>query len=77
MKLFVWNRPYSVKYGGPCLYVVAETIEQARQAALHAGVEEYGDGGGSFDPVELNKAIAAEPTRILEVPCAEIYQWSE
>lgn len=73
MKLFVWNDPYSVRYGGAILYAVAETEDEARKVAANAMVSEYGIGQeANRQPFELG-----EPTRVLDVPCAEIYQWSE
>lgn len=75
MKLFVWNKPISVKYGSTCLYVVAETEEQARKIAEGARMSKYGysyeDGGVQFD-----KPLGA-PSRVIDGPCAEVYFWQE
>lgn len=74
MKLFIWNDPYGVSYGGSCLYVVAETEEQARDIARSAKTSEYGSGADNHNhlPEELGP-----PTRVLDAPCAEVYEWSE
>lgn len=73
VKLFVWNDPYSVAYGGSCLYVVAETEEQARELAKTATVMRFGfSDGGALGDVKLG-----EPSRVLNVPCAEVFHHEE
>jgi hypothetical protein len=76
MKLFIWNQPYGVKYGSACLYVVAETEEQARAMSASAPVAPFG-----LDPRPdtgtLGKIALGPPTRVLELPCAEVYHWEE
>ena len=42
MKLYIWNDPYSVSYGGACIYAVAETVEEARELASRAPISEFG-----------------------------------
>lgn len=74
MRLYVWNDPYHVSYGGSILYVVAETEEQARELAVAAPVAAFGnirEEGQKWD----FKLGAAD--RVLDLPCAEIYEWSE
>lgn len=74
MKLFVWNDPYDVDYGGSCLFVVAETEEQARDLAPAAEVSQFGyEAGGSLP----QKMKLGPPTWVRELPCAVIYHWSE
>jgi len=74
MKLFVFNSPYSVVYGSCCIYCIAPDLETAKGLAMKAALSEYGyDPNGetiSIDPI-------GEPTRIVEGPYAECYQWSE
>ncbi len=74
MKLYVWNNPYHVSYGGSFLYVVAKDLRSARVLADKARVIPYGDclPRGVLGTMKLGK-----PTRVLELPCAEIYEWSE
>ncbi len=75
MKLFIWNDPYPVKYGGSFLYAVAETVEQAKEIVVTAKIYHFGAydrEGNIIGPIKLG-----EPTRILDLPCAEAYQWEE
>jgi hypothetical protein len=77
MKLFVWNVPYPVDYGGSIIYAVAETVGQAREVAMKAPLSKYG-----YEPKSLNEGSnwpfkLGKPDRVLAVPCAEIYEWSE
>lgn len=74
MKLFIWNNPYHVAWGGSLLYVVANDLKQAKElAAKGAGVSNYG-----YDPeIKLTIKNLGEPTRIVNLPCAEVYEWSE
>ncbi len=87
MKLFVWNNPITLSLGGACLYVVAETEEQARSVAKTARWSkqghEAGDPGWSNHGVERDDTIVGRdfalgaPDRVIEAPCAEIYYWQE
>ncbi len=74
MKLYVWNDPYAVSYGGSILYVVAASEAAAKKLAATANTMNYGsyERAGNDLPRELG-----EPDRILSLPCAEIYHWSE
>lgn len=79
MKLFVWNDPLEVPWGGSILYAVAETVEQAREIAMKAPLAEYGldheplTEGSTWE----GRFVLGEPIRIIEAPYAEIYQWNE
>lgn len=76
MKLFVWNAPYAVKYGAACIYVVAETEEQARET--FTTTNKYGGQATPYLNTKVNDLVRGiPPTRVLDVPCAEIYEWSE
>ena len=77
MKLFVWANPYSVSYGTSAVFAVAETIEEAREAAK---------AGTGYAFVEFNQPVPdaaqiplGEPTRVVEIngPVAEWHEWSE
>lgn len=72
MKLFVWNSPYGVRYGGACLYIVAETVEQARELAKVAPVVAFGTPVRLFGGHSLG-----EPTRVIDLPGGECYEWEE
>lgn len=78
MKLYVWVNPYGVSFGCSMLYAVASSIEEARAVAkqqttvLHYGeYEEQNPGVGSI--VDSLR----EPTRVLDLPCAEWVEWAE
>ena len=74
MKLYIWNNPHDVDYGGSCLYAIASDEEQARSLARIAGVSHYGmePDGASAGLKDLGP-----PDRVHELPYAEIYEWSE
>lgn len=73
MKLYIWKDAYRVDYGGACLYVVASSVEEARALALDVPVSEYG-----YAPCHKTSVVVdREPDRILDLPCAEVYEWSE
>lgn len=74
MKLFVWNQPYSIPYGGSIAYAVAETEEEARERVRSAralGFGEYPREGAVWLDIDR------PPDRVLSAPCAEIYEWVE
>ena len=74
-KLYVWANPYHVSHGTSGLFVVARSISEARDLAKKAPkyeYVEYGQGEIDFSKIELG-----EPTRIVQLPCAEWHEWSE
>lgn len=73
MKLYVWNNPYDVRYGHSLVFAVAENIEAAREQVLTGESYAYGEYTG--DGVQKTKLD--EPTRIVDLPCAEWHCWSE
>jgi hypothetical protein len=75
MKLYVWNRPYSVSYGGSIVYAVAESEEAARALAAVAPINCY--GFGAEPRVGRRLDISGPPTAVHDLPYAEIYEWSE
>lgn len=75
MNLYIWNEPFSVRYGGSVIYAVAETEDEARIQARAARVSEYGYDPTIGAPKDMD--IDRPPDRVMGVPCAEIYQWSE
>lgn len=74
MKLFVWNSSYRISFGGCCLYVVADTVEHARELARAAPVVRFGlsPSGPAFGDKPLG-----EPTRVVDLPGGECYEWEE
>lgn len=77
MKLFVWNEPYDVAYGQSMVFAVAETVEQARELCRTGTVCTYGTPK-DWEPKDWTKKInLGEPTRVVDIPCAEWHEWSE
>lgn len=74
MKLFVWNNCYRVSYGGSCLYVVAENVDEARKQARYPGISYF---GGMPTENTQNCDVTGPPDRVHDIPYAEVYQWEE
>lgn len=73
MKLYIWHNPYRVDYGMSMLIVVAETLENAKRQAANGDGYAYGSEGGNH-PFSMT---LGDPTRIVDLPCAEWHMWSE
>jgi hypothetical protein len=73
MKLFVWVNPYYVDYGNTLLFVVAEDVESAKEMATKRQAYQWGD----LEQESLPKVDLGEPSRVLELPCAEWHYWAE
>jgi hypothetical protein len=69
MKLFIWEDPYYISYGTSLCVAAGETVEQARESA-HAAYKESLYSGKTMPHL-------GEPTRVLDLPCAEWFEWSE
>jgi hypothetical protein len=74
VKLYVWASPYKVWYGGSLLYVVAESLEDALRIAASSPVYYYGYSKKAVGGPSLK---LGEPTRVVDLPCGEFYQWEE
>jgi len=75
MKMFFWNNPYKVTYGGSVLFAIAETEEAARKLAAHKCVRyTFGDSEQGRDNMKVIADKLGPPTRIVDLPCAE---WHE
>lgn len=74
MKLFIWNDPYGVNYGGSILFVMAEDEASARELAKTCPTIKY--GFGKPDGFFCTKPLGA-PDRVIEQPGGECYEWSE
>jgi hypothetical protein len=73
MKLYIWADPYHVSYGTSMLLAVAHSVEEAKQLAARGArfsYVQYKQGDG----MEID---LGEPTRIVDLPCAEWHEWSE
>lgn len=78
MKLFIWSNPYHVGYGSTMLMVVAEDVSAAKKLAMSGAsyhYTEYGQEGVPMNAAQI--AALGEPTRIVDLPCAEWHMWSE
>ncbi|MCY1669494.1 hypothetical protein OVA07_00505 [Novosphingobium sp. SL115] len=75
MKLYIWNHPHNILYGGAIAYAVAESEDAARDEIRKAPVMLYGDQRQKLDVAGLH--IDGPADRILDLPCAEIFQWEE
>ena len=73
MKLFVWNDTESPAWGGACLYIIAETLEEAKRQAKITFVSKFGEAPNTINDIE----ILSEPDRVHELPYAELYWWKE
>ena len=73
MKMFIWANPYRIPYGTSYFYAVAETVEDARALAVDAKAFAYGE----FKQEHTEKFELGEPTRVLDLPCAEVVFWEE
>ena len=69
MKLFVWSNPYDVPWGHSLLIAIAENVDAAREQAKH-GLH-YSDVAAPTD------VVLGEPDRVVDLPCAEWYEFSE
>jgi hypothetical protein len=76
MKMFVWKDAYRVSYGNAVAVAVAETVEEARSLLRSAGRSHYGMDPFKDESQGCDIGTRA-PDRILDLPCAEIYEWSE
>lgn len=75
MKLFIWADPYSIRYGSTMLLAVAETEDAARKIAEGAPrykYAQYRSAGETGGGIKLR-----EPTRVVDLPCAEWHEWQE
>lgn len=72
MKLYIWNEPYSVSWGSSLLFAVAESLEEAKKIAATAPGYRFG-----IHETGTQSAVLGEPTRVLDLPCAEWHEWQE
>lgn len=78
MKLFLWNAPYHVPYGSSMVFAIAENVEDARAIATSKRASWWAFGAiADGEPREWLDALKGEPTRIVELPCAEWHKWCE
>jgi hypothetical protein len=70
MKMYIWVDPYRVSYESSLCFAVAETVEQARQIAMKSPLYRYGTHAAKSPSVALG-----EPDRVLDLPCAEWFEW--
>lgn len=73
MKLFVWSNPYHVKYGSSMVFAIAENVDEARNLAKTGKSYAYNE----YEQKTVPQDELKEPTRIVDLPCAEWHEWSE
>jgi hypothetical protein len=73
MKLYVWCDPYGVRYGNSMVFAIAENLEAAKVLAASGTAYRFGE----FEQPKNPGAVLGEPTRIVDVPCAEWHEWQE
>jgi hypothetical protein len=74
MKLYLWNEPYQVSYGSSLVFAVASSLEEAKEIATTKATSwSYGDCQKTGIPLR----DLGEPTRVLDLPCAEWHRWEE
>ena len=72
MRLYIWNNPYHVPWGGSFVYAVAENLKEAREQAQQGKMYLFGEFEKPTPQVSLGK-----PTRVIKLPCAEWFEHSE
>jgi hypothetical protein len=75
VNLYVWVNPYPVNYGSSLIISIASSLEEAKLVAndkLRARAYSYGEYERAFGPITLGA-----PKRVVSLPCAEWYEWSE
>lgn len=80
MKLYVWNEPYRVDYGSTMVFAVAETVEEAKAIACSKAATWCSFGtpeDGEYEHRDWSHFELGDPTRIVDLPCAEWHEWSE
>ena len=73
MKLFIWDNAYEVSYGGAMVFAVAENVEAAREQLRTTKEAPYGLGDSS----EKDTTFLGEPSRIIDYPHAEYWEWQQ
>lgn len=75
MKLYIWSDPYPVSYGTSMLVAVAADLDQAKIIAS-TSAKSYSYGVHEDKEIPLNVKLG-EPTRVVDLPCAEWHMWQE
>jgi hypothetical protein len=85
MKLFIWADPYRVFLGSVGLFVVANTVEEAKQLAktgttwtdIEIEDSDVRSAGHGNEIIDRSTIELGEPTRVVDLPCAEWHRWQE
>lgn len=72
MKLYVWADPYRIPYGSAMVFAAAESLDDAKREARVGDAYTYGQYPAGTPNVELG-----DPTRVVDLPCAEWHRWEE
>lgn len=76
MKMYIWASPYPIEWGASLLVAVAENEDAAREQAAKAIIYHYATSPGGLIHSQVIDSLGS-PTRIINTPCAEIYEWEE
>lgn len=77
MKLFVWERPYPIHHGASLVFAVARSLEEAREVAARGKVYLNCQDDVSHEWLDSYALRLGEPTRVVDLPCAEWHEWEE
>lgn len=72
MKLYIWKDPYKVNWGSSMCFAVADNLETAKEIAQGANLYRFVEYESGYMNLPLG-----EPTRVVDLPCAEWHEWSE
>ena len=72
MQLFLWSDPWP-EYDHCLAFAVAENVEEAKDLVMRANGYSWGIGELGIQ----KRGPIGEPTRILDLPCAEWNQFGE
>lgn len=71
MNLYIWDDPYSVRFGSSLLVAAANSLDEAKEVAARST-------GGRWTHMKGPWPDPGEPTRVIEnFPYAEWHEWSE
>lgn len=76
LKLYIWNDPFTIPYGGSILCVVAYNLKSARTHGLNVICKDYGVRSSAY--AEASQTIVTQAPRVIrKFPCAKFYHWEE
>lgn len=70
MKMFIWIDPWRVPYGSSLIVAVAESLEEARDLPVDVA-------NGRLSPWNPPQIKLGEPSRIVDLPTAQAFEYEE